>query len=155
VTPGFFVSLYLSIVYIICFQQGVKPMKPVQAFSEFDFVCTSDLKEPEKDQTIFVLTSLTVEQEAYIDDHVQGEDGLKYGTVILDVLNMGLKQVKNFNSGKTQIKFKRDEKGMTYPGGITPWKSEFLSKIPVKDRREISAKIRSLGTIEDEEAKNS
>jgi len=129
-------------------------MKPVQAFSEFDYICLADRKEPEKDQTIFVLTNLTVEQEAYIDDNVQGENGLKYGTVILDVLNMGLKQVKNFKDGNKEIKFKRDEKGMKYPGEMTPWKSEFLFKIPVKSRREISAKIRSLGIIEDEEAKN-
>ena len=131
-------------------------MKPVQLFSEFDYVCMCDRTLPEKEQTVFVLTSLTVEQEAFLDDNMQSDKGtLKYGTIILHVLNMGVKQVKNFKSGDKEIKFKRDEKGMVYPGGATPWKSEFLQKIRIQERREISAKIRSLGFVEDEEAKNS
>lgn len=131
-------------------------MKPVQLFSEFDYVCMCDRKLPEKEQTIFVLTSLTVEQEAFLDDHMQSDTGsLQYGTIILHVINMGIKQVKNFKSGVKEIKFKRDEKGTDYPGGVKPWKSEFLQKIGIRERRELSAKIRALGFVEEDEAKNS
>lgn len=131
-------------------------MRPVQIFSEFDYVCLCDRKLPESEQTIFVLTSLTIEQDAYLEDHMEGEIGkAKYGTVIINALHMGLKGVKNFRNGKKEIKFKRDENGFEFPGKLRPWRSEFLQRIAIPERRELVTKIRALGTIEEAELKNS
>lgn len=132
-------------------------MKPVQIFSEFEYVCMCDRQLPEAEQTVFILTSLTVEQDAYLDDHMEGDEFGKaaYGTVILNSLHMGLKGVKNFKAGNKELKFKRDEKGAEFPGRIRAWRSEDLQKIALKERREICTKIRGLGDIEVKEAKNS
>lgn len=131
-------------------------MKPVQIFSEFDFVCLCDKKIKNKDlHTIFVLQNLTVEQEAYLDDNMEGDPGkMRYGSTILDALHMGLKKVKNFKEGEKSVIFKRNEDGELLPGDVYPWKLEHLQRIPVAQRREICAKIRSLGITEGE-SKNS
>jgi len=132
-------------------------LKPVQIFSEFDFVLPDDQKLKKEEQTVFVLQSLTVEQEAFLDDTIEGEvpGQMKYGSTILNVLHMGLKGVKNFPPGGKQIKFARDETAEKLPGDVHPWKSSCLQRIDVQSRRLISAKIRSLSQITEEESKNS
>jgi hypothetical protein len=126
-------------------------MQPLQSFSDFEYICLCDRKLPEKEQTVWTLTSLTIEQEAFLDDNVQINGQMQYGTISLHVLNMGLKKVKNFG----KVIFSRDKDGFEYPGKMTPWKSDILRKIPIAQRRELSAKIRALADIEEDELKNS
>lgn len=131
-------------------------MKPVQIFAESEYICECDRDLPEAEQTIFILCSLTIEQEAFIDDDMLDIHGkMKSGTLYNNLLNLGLKGVRNFKANKKEIKFKRDEKGVDLPGRLKPWNSKDLQRIPIRQRREIGAKIRTLGEIGDDEAKNS
>ena len=133
-------------------------MKPVQIFSEYDFVCPEDENEPVEEQAVFTICNLTVEQDAFLDDTIQGDVGLKFGSNILHVLNMGLKKIKwtaKIKGKSVEMKFERDPKGMSYPGNATPWKSKHLQQIPLRIRRIVAAKIRSLGELEEAEVKNS
>lgn len=130
-------------------------MQAVQKFAEFDYVCLCDRDLPEAQQTVWTLKSLTVEQEAFLDDNIQGANGLKYGTNILSVLNMGLHKVRNFKDGKKDVKLERDKDGFEYPGRIRAFKEGVLDKVAIQERRELAAKIRNIGVIEEEDAKNS
>ncbi len=126
-------------------------MQPLKSFSDVDYICLCDRDLEPKDQTVWTLTPLTVEQEAFLDDNVQLNGQLQYGTIALHVLNMGLTKVKNFG----KVTFAREKDGFVYPGKMTPWKSDILRKIPIAQRRELSAKIRALADITEEELKNS
>jgi len=130
-------------------------MKPASIFKEIDYVCLCDRDLKKEEQTVFVVGSLTVEQEAYLDDIAEGEAGtVKYGTIILETLHMGLKKVKNFKDGNKSIKFERDEKGPVMPGDVHPWKTECMQRIALKERREICTFIRGLSALSEEELKN-
>lgn len=131
-------------------------MRPASVFKELDYVCICDRELKKEEQTIFVVGSLTVEQEAHLDDIAEGAPGeIKYGTIILEALHMGLKKVKNFKDGTKSIKFERDENGPILPGDLHPWKSECLQKIALQERREICTFIRGMSGLTEEELKNS
>ena len=137
-------------------------MKAANPNAEYNYICKADRDLPESEQTTFVLTHLTAEQNYKLDDvsGISGDDGfiITLGTSNLLAIHMGLKAVKNLVDEKSgnEIELKRDEtKGKkTLPGVGRPWKMNLIDKIPKDARDEIALVIKNGGELTEAEAKN-
>lgn len=132
-------------------------MKGISPKDTFDFVCKEDRDKPPEEQTIFVCSYLTVDQEALIDDKlgVVTDDGyqVSLGSTALLTLHMGLQDIKNLQVDGEPVKLERD-RTQKKRCGVHPWKSDCLSKIPKAARTEIAEAIRNGGELSEEERKN-
>jgi len=137
-------------------------MKAISPKTTFDYVCKCDRDLPKEDQTIWELSHLTAEQEAYLEDRTGAlnNDGgyqVSVGSVNLIALHMGLKGVRGFydeNGNKADLV--RDErKAKKLPGGLRPWTDKSLSMIHKDERDELADVIRQTGVLDEEELKNS
>jgi len=135
-------------------------MKAVNPRSTFEYVLRSERDLPKSEQTIFVCSFLTVEQEAKLEDcsGYQSENGyvLTIGSSNLMALHLGLKEIINMPDadGNTPV-LKRDE---TYrkdylPGVGRPWKINVLEQIESDARAEIAIAIKRGASITADEAK--
>jgi len=133
-------------------------MKGVSPKDTFDYICKDDRKLPKKDQTVFKLAHLTIEQEADLDDQLGRvtDDGyqVSIGSTALLALHYGLKDVRNLDVDGKEVELKRDERAKKLKGGVRPWRSDCLSAIPKTARTELSDAIKEGGELTGEERKN-
>lgn len=128
-------------------------MKAVSTKGTFDYVLEADKELPESEQTICVCSYLTIEQV----ESLQNRSQENFGTTLLSILHMGLKDIKNFFDDKGEpIKMERDQsKKADVPGVGRPWKSSCLEFISEADRIELAGAIRNAQNLSEEEVKNS
>lgn len=133
-------------------------MKGVSPQDTFEHICKEDQDKPTDEQTIFVCSYLDIDQEADVDNKsgFVTDDGYQValGTTVLLALHYGLKEVKNLHVEGEAVELKRDQGAKKLKGGIRPWRSVDLSKIPKSARQEIAEAIRGSGELKDEERKN-
>lgn len=133
-------------------------MKGISPKDTFDFICKEDRELPEDEQTVFVCNYLTVDQEAYLDDRLGfvTDDGYQValGSTALIALHYGLEDIKNLEVDGEPVRLERDRTAKKLKGGIYPWKSSVLSKIPKAARAEVAEAIKAGGEITEEERKN-
>jgi len=135
-------------------------MKAVSVNSTTDYICKCDRGLPKEEQTVFKIRSLSVEQEAVLEDALgqvkQGGDfAVNLGSQALLALNLGLENVENLTGPKGKaVKMERDERKALLKGGVRPWKDESLSQIPRAERNEVAQFIINGGQLTETEAKN-
>jgi len=137
-------------------------MKAVAPSQSIDFVIPDEMKLPKEEQTVFVITPLTVDQQQILDDNsgYTGEGGyyLTVGKSNLLALHMGLKEVRNLpdENGKDVV-LERDPTRLknSFPVVGRPWTTESLGKIPIEARDIVARKIKDGATLEKSELKNS
>lgn len=115
------------------------------------FVLKEDADQPEDQQTVWILRTLTVRDDETIQNvkmvaNGNGQFLLQPGTEDLMTLRVGLVGVENFRdaAGKT-VHFETDKQGR-----VT---DSFLSRLHKEWRNEIADKIRSLNVLTVEEKK--
>ena len=130
-------------------------MDAINPNSTFDHVCKCDRNEPPEKQTIWKIKYLSVREEAILSDNLgavnkEGDFRINLGTQGLMALHIGLMVPENWNAP-----LERDLSAHpVYPGGPKPWKESHLSKIPRKQRAELSQVVINGGEEEEEERKN-
>lgn len=136
-------------------------MKAANPKSNYNYIVEDDRELPKEEQTVFVLSHLTLEQEEYLDNRVGqvNDDGyaVNAGTIPLIRLHLGLVEIQNFfdNNGKP-ITLERDKtKKSSLPGVGRPWKTSILQKIEKKYREEIAEAIQKGVELSEDELKNS
>lgn len=121
--------------------------------TDYDYTLIADKKKEEKKKTIFILSTLTFEQDTYIENEISR--GTPDGDIAAAVLHMGIRGVRNFTlNGKLVIPERDEESQITYPGDVRPWKNKFLSQIYVQDRSELQLEIRFRKSLREKERKN-
>ena len=121
---------------------------------EYEIVATGDEAKKPEDQTVFSVTTLTFEQDTFIENQIS--EGVGEGTILANVLNMGLKGVKNLKGDGGTVELERQEvkEGELLPGKVAPWKNESISRIPILQRSILSKQIRFGNQLTGKEVKN-
>lgn len=125
-------------------------MKAVNPSAVADYIleCDKDLKK--EDQTIWKISQLTSEEQAFIKDLAGAP-----GTQIEAACHLGLAGADNFcDANGDMIIWKRDSSKRALVGKKFPWLN-VLSTIPLTQRDELAARIMKGAILEDEERKNS
>jgi len=129
-------------------------MKGISTKDTYEYICLEDRDLDKKDQTIFVLNYLTIEQEAHIDDKLGcvTDDGyqVSIGSTALLALHYGINEVKNLPVGVKELILARDLSKKKLKGGLRPWHLDGLSCIKKATRTELAEIIRNGGETEDE-----
>ena len=121
--------------------------------TDYNFTPVSDRKKKKELRTIFILSTLTFEQDTFIENQIGAS--APEGDTSAYVLHMGLKGVINFKSQGKDIKAEREtEVDPMMPGDVHPWKNEFLSRIPTVERANLALQIRFGKEISEKERKN-
>lgn len=125
-------------------------MKSVNPEATLDYVPDCDRALDPKDQTVFELTNLTEEEQAFLKDLAGAP-----GSQINYALHLGLAGAKNFSTANGQeIEWKRDNSKKAIIGRKKPWLN-VLSYIPHTVRDELAARIFRGVDLEEDERKNS
>ena len=137
-------------------------MKKVSPNQTKEIVCPWEKNLPVEEQTIFVISNLSAEQEAFLDDNLgyQGDVGyvLTLGKANLLALHMGLKEVKNLlGDDGENLTLKRDESKAKngIPGVGRPWEMKGINEIAKRARDYVSTQIKEGAKLDEAEAKNS
>lgn len=126
-------------------------MKSVNPKITVDYIPECDRELPKEEQTIFELTQLTAEEQAFLQD-LSGATG----TQISVALNLGLAGARNFyDSNGDPVVFKRDGEKRVIIGKKRPWLDSVLTLIPPVVRDELAAQIGKGVGISEAVAKNS
>jgi len=133
--------------FLLPFSYG-KMLFSADMLSDHNYITLCDQELPEDQQTIFILSDLTIGQSEYI------ERSSGRGSLTLRTLHVGLKGIINFKLDEKPFSFLRDGNGQSLPGNLKPWKSDHLKKIPALERNEIADKILAINEITEEEKKN-
>jgi len=137
-------------------------MKAISPNGTFNFIDPSERNNKPEDQTTFVCSYLSVEQESLLDDNMgyQGPEGynLTIGKSNLLALHMGLKEILNFpDENGNPVELKRDETKFSkaLPGVGRPWQMDILDRIPKETRDNVANAIKAGARLDEAETKNS